>query len=123
MTGNLWPDDIADTAFVTPVSILKEQAAALGEKTGQLVVGEVLSSSSGDTFYHRFVISAPALGNYNFELFSLQHGISFYPMQAGWRGTGYSFSSEQQFIDWLKMVFRDQSTKNVIQSILAQLRG
>jgi hypothetical protein len=122
MPESLWPDDIGESSLVTPVSILKEQAADLGEKTKQLVVAEVVSSSQADRFAHRFLITAPALGNYKFELFQVTHGISFYPMQGVWRGAFHALSSEQQFLDFLRMVFRDQTTKNVIQSIIAQVK-
>lgn len=35
-TDDLWPSNIADSNLTTPVTILKEQAALLGEKTKQL---------------------------------------------------------------------------------------
>lgn len=123
MTDSLWPSDIATQNFVTPVSILKEQAAALGEMTRQLVIAEVRSSSSGATFNHRFTLSAPALGNYVIDLFQIQHGISFYPMRLDWKNSGYSLNSESELKNLLKQIFADSTTKNVVQSMLAQLNA
>ena len=42
---DLWPEDIAVSTIVPPVGILREQAALLGEKTGGLVDGQVVSIS------------------------------------------------------------------------------
>ena len=44
-TNDLWPANIADSNLTTPVTILKEQAALLGEKTRQLVKGEVVTQA------------------------------------------------------------------------------
>jgi hypothetical protein len=123
MAQNLWPSDIAESNLITPVTILKEQATALGDLTKQIVIAEVRSSSTGSSFTHRFVLTAPAIGNYNFELLQVQYGISFYPMQLSWRGSIYTISSEQQFIQTLKDIFVDATTRNVIQSMLAQSRS
>ena len=43
--NDLWAEDIGVTTVKTPVAILKEQASLLGNKTQNLVIGEVLSSS------------------------------------------------------------------------------
>src|ERR1035438_5382861 len=42
-TNDFWPANIADSNLTTPATILKEQAALLGEKTRQLVKGEVVT--------------------------------------------------------------------------------
>ena len=58
-TNDLWPANIADSNLVTPITILKEQAALLGEKTRQLVKGEVVTQATGNLFVHYFYIAAP----------------------------------------------------------------
>ena len=65
--------------MVTPVSILREQAALLGDKTKQLVTGEVQMSTTGNLFVHSFYVAAPTL-NYRYELFRVQHPAAFYPL-------------------------------------------
>ncbi len=42
---DLWPEQIAETDQVSPFSILKEQAALLGEKTQGFVEGEVTTAA------------------------------------------------------------------------------
>ena len=60
-TDDLWPANIADSNLITPITILKEQAALLGEKTRQLVKGEVVTQATGNLFVHYFYIDAPTL--------------------------------------------------------------
>lgn len=38
---DLWPADIGEPNIRTPVSILREQASLLGEKTNNIVEGQV----------------------------------------------------------------------------------
>ena len=38
---NLWPDDITVMGKKAPVTILREQASMLGEKTKNIVIGQV----------------------------------------------------------------------------------
>ena len=79
MTDDLWPANIADSKLTTPVTILKEQGELLGEKTKQLVKGEVSTHVLGPMFIHSFNIVAPTI-KYRYELFTASHAISFYPL-------------------------------------------
>ena len=84
---DLWPEDIVHSSLIAPVTVLKEQAALLGEKSRQTVKAEVTSQSQAASsadgtaapFVHRFNIVAPTL-NYRHELFYISHGVSFYPL-------------------------------------------
>src|SRR5215471_3473922 len=124
MPDNLWPDNIADSNLVTPVTILKEQAALLGEKTRQLVQGEVTSQSPSSVggmatpFVHRFEISAPTL-NYRYELFYITHGVNFYPLALNLAGKTTSISSEAELKENLKQIFASPRTLNAVHAILA----
>jgi hypothetical protein len=122
MTNDLWPDNIADSHLTTPVTVLKEQAALLGEKTRQLVKGEVVTQATGNLFVHYFYIVAPTL-SYKFELFTLSHGVNFYPLVMRYLNNTTSLRSESDFKDKLKEIFAAQHTVNVVHSILAQVRS
>ena len=122
MPDNLWPDNIADSNLTTPVTILKEQAALLGEKTRQLVKGEVVTQTTGNLFVHCFYIAATTL-NYRFELFSVSHGINFYPLVMKSLNDTIPLDSESDFKDKLKEIFAAPHTLNVVHSILAQVRS
>ncbi len=59
---SLWPDDIGQSDLVTPVSIMREQAVLLGQKTGNLVTAEVRTAAQGPQIVHNFYLESPALG-------------------------------------------------------------
>jgi hypothetical protein len=119
--NDLWPANIAESNMVTPVTILKEQAALLGDKTRQLVTGEVQTVASGTMFTHSFNITAPTL-NYKFELFQISHGINFYPLTVR-SGFVATINSEDELKKKLREIFASQHTMNVVHSILAQVRA
>jgi hypothetical protein len=122
MPDDLWPSNIADANLTTPVTILKQQAALLGEKTRQLVTGDVVTQTTGNLFVHSFYIAAPTLG-YKYELFQLHHGINFYPLTLKYLNTTSQLPSEAALKDKLKEVLASQHTLNVVHSILAQVRS
>ena len=121
-TNDFWPANIADSNLTTPVTILKEQAALLGEKTRQLVKGEVVTQATGTLLVHYFYIAAPTL-SYKFELFNFQHRVNFYPLVMRYRNNTASLNSESKFKEKLKEIFGAQRTLNVVHSILAQVRS
>jgi len=121
-TNDFWPANIADSNLVTPVTILKEQAALLGEKTRQLVKGEVVTQATGTLLVHYFYIAAPTL-SYRFELFNVQHHVNFYPLVLGYLNKSTTLGSEDEFKEKLKEIFTAQHTLNVVHSILAQVRS
>ncbi len=124
---DLWPEDIVHSSLIAPVTVLKEQAALLGEKSRQTVKAEVTSQSQAASsadgtaapFVHRFNIVAPTL-NYRHELFYISHGVSFYPLTLTYLNTAHAIKSESEFKAKLKEVFASPDTLNVVHSILAQ---
>ncbi len=122
MPEDLWPDNIAETNLVTPVSILKEQGALLGEKTRQLVKGEVDTQTIGSMLVHSFAISAPTL-SYRYELFTVSHGVNFYPLTIKYLKDTVQLKSEDDFRQKLKAILSSTHTVNVVHSILAQVRS
>jgi hypothetical protein len=124
MADDLWPSNIADSDLITPVTILKEQAALLGDKTKQLVTGEVVTQATGNLFVHYFYIAAPTL-SYKYELFSVSHGISFYPLSLRYPVATpvSSLKSEDEFKQKLKEILSSPHSLNVVHSILAQVRS
>jgi hypothetical protein len=120
-TNDLWPDDIGQTNIITPVSILREQAAALGGKTDNLVTAEVISSSDATNFTHTFQLLAPAL-SYKYQLFYVRHAITLYPVQGIYKGAVRTLSNESELIQWLGEVLASIETKTVIRALIAQSR-
>ena len=122
MADDLWPANLTESNLVTPVAILREQAALLGDKTKQLVTGEVQTQTTGNLFVHSFYVAAPTL-NYRYELFRVQHPAAFYPLVLTQGQTTTQLKSEEEFKNKLKEVFSSQLTLNVVHSILAQVRS
>jgi len=122
MPNDLWPSNIADANLVTPLAVLKEQAALLGAKTQQLVTGEVTTETSGNLFVHHFYLVAPTL-RYRYELFRVTHGLSFYPLNVLYLNDTHSMKSEAEFQDKLKEIFSATHTVTTVQSMLAQVRA
>lgn len=126
MTKSLWPDNISVIKEVSPVSILKEQAALLGEKTQNLVIAEVGTTTSirNRRFYDIFYLVAPALDNYSFELFRASRDIvNFYPIQISsdtLEMDNKEVTSEDELIKVLSDIFTHPKTIKIIQSMLVQ---
>ena len=133
---DLWPEDIGPISESNgPVFILREQASLLGKKTNNLVEAEVmqleLSIWEKREFNYAFLIVAPALGNYQYELFTISHDIDSYPvtiyvgedMQAEVTEPREKLvaKSESEFVEILKKIFSTKRTKKVIGTLLSMV--
>src|SRR5208282_1331360 len=79
---NLWPEDFGVPKQVPPVTILRTQAALLGQRTKNIVEAEVKTAvSAPDEFMHSFNLVAPALDFYTYRLFFVTHGLALYPVK------------------------------------------
>ncbi len=121
-TRDLWPDDIKVDEMVTPLSILKEQASLLGQKTQNLVEAEVQTKPLGADFSHSFFLVAPPLDNYRYKLFEIHHPIDMYPVKIVDENGGirYEPRSQDEFIAKLREVLTSEKTKSVIRALIAQ---
>lgn len=83
---NLWPEDINDFSTddePTPLNILKEQARILGEKTKNIIQGElrkvveisIISRKPKDTIVYNFNFRVPSLENYGYALFKTRFNM------------------------------------------------
>lgn len=125
---DLWPSDINVLPNIsTPVSLLREQATLLGEKTYGLVEAEVRSGGDKDEdkysqFIHTFYLVAPALDNYRHKLFTVTHKVELYPLTIRFSNQDFLANDSAQFTECLKKIFADEKTKSVIQAFIAQSR-
>lgn len=139
---DLWPENIVYDQIKAPVTILKEQASLLGKKTKNIVIArvEVLQAVSRRQFAYNFLLIAPALGNYRYQLFTMTHGIELYPVEfqldedmakelqilaanSNNQNPIIRAETEAQFLEILQMILRSEKTMHVIRSILAQSVG
>ncbi len=142
--SNLWPADIAGNVQRSPVVILREQASFLGNLTGNQVIGDVVKAENVDnTFRYNFYLRAPALGDYRYLLFVIQHDVGLYPLtliadEEIFREITHSapldpnlptppqinrlrVASEQDFIDYLIQIFASQKVRRIVGGILSQV--
>lgn len=130
---DLWPNSFPAIDTVTPVTILRKQAALLEKKTNGLVVAEVRSGidynsnvsvvSGGKEvpLLHSFYLIAPALENYRYQLFRLKQSIDLYPIEVKDSPSGdIVVNDEPQLNEALKTIFAHEKTQQVIQSLIAQ---
>lgn len=124
---NLWPEDIAVTDVVPPVAILKEQASLLGKRTQNLVEARVIQGGSHSParypFYYYFQLIAPALDNYRYNLFSISHGVQFYPVRIEFEDSDTEVQSEDEFMSELERIFSSDKTKGIISALIAQSKA
>ncbi len=142
---DLWPKDIMNgvTKIKAPVAILKEQGSLLGEKTDNIIIGEVRTVKTiaigreyeSGSFSYRFLIVSPILG-YSYSLFIITHKIDLYPVEVLnldeeiCRELGFEFDKrknplviakgESEFKDLLRIIFNSTKVKGMIAAILAQ---
>ena len=121
---NLWPVDIGRSDVIAPVSILREQASLLGEQTRNVLTARVVQGESfDDRFNYSFVLVAPALANYRYYLFSVSHGVIFYPLVIQFDDESIEVKDEEALLSSLERIFSAESTRKVINSLLAQSTG
>ena len=137
---DLWPDDIGAVEVIAPVTILKEQASLLGEKTRNVIRANVREARSAvpmpGFFIYAFYITAPSLDHYRYELFRIRHRIDLYPVEFVLQDDllalfprpeeGRDFieaSNEGEMIEFLTTIFGSEKTRTVIGSLLAQSEG
>lgn len=128
---DLWPEDlVAGGQQTTPLAVLRRQGLALGEKTHNLVYGEVQSRafSDGKRFEHTFVLVAPLLG-YRTPLLRVTHDVSLYPAQLAETDltkepSGSYWNANADDMDKFKAVLQEffarKPTLNVVRSLVSQ---
>jgi len=123
VTADLW-GEIVPEAVRTPLAVLREQAALLGPKTKNLIEATVTTSRDRfqDEFVHHFNLVVPTLDDYTYELFTVTHGITLYPVviPGGFSTLARPLRSEEEFIGWLRQELSSPKTKGIISNLLAQ---
>jgi hypothetical protein len=116
---DLW-GDIQPLAVRTPVSILRQQAALLGNKTQNMVEAKVRSVVEAGEFYHSFNLVVPSLDSYTYRLFAVHHGPELYPVTFS---RGEELRTEEEFVEWLRKRLSSDETRKIVGSLLAQASG
>jgi hypothetical protein len=114
--------DIAPGTRRTPVAILREQASLLGTKTKNLIEARVVTEASFGEIRHRFLLVAPGLDNYKYQLFRIEHDVNLYPVTVETEPP-VLLETEPDFTKWLQFTLSSDHTKRIVGNLLAQVAG
>ena len=120
---DLWPADALASDVLSPVAILRIQAARLGERTKGLLEAEVTTTSDGAQVSHEFRLIAPALNRYCYDLFSISHRQQLvYPatIESEAFDEPAIAHSQDEFISDIRTILSSSTTRAVIHSLIAR---
>lgn len=107
----------------SPIEVLRAQTDYWGEATGGLIVGEVERTvTAPDRVAYWFSFVVPALDDYRYRLFLVEHGLEFYPV---WISSGrddaqpVEVRDEEALFDELKTRFRAERTMRIVRQLRA----
>jgi hypothetical protein len=136
---DLWPEELASENLpVPPVTILKEQAIRLGEKTQNVVEAEVKNLAArlrppDHPFGYTFSLVGSAIA-YRYDLFLITHPVEMYPVKfvidaavedelREAFGAEIKAHSQKEFEEVLKAIFAAEKTRVIISAIVAQSKA
>lgn len=137
---DLWPDDIASVTVISPKTIVEEQGKILGQKTNNLIVGELTKNdylSRSYKLFYDFYLYCSSL-NYSYDLFKLSfdpaenYPVDIKPDSMILKESFVDFpktnndeviaKSEEELIEILRKIFSSSKTRKVIAGILSQVQ-
>lgn len=132
MSEDLWGDIPVEKEIMLPVTILKEQATILGEKTNKILEARVdtfsIPNQKGSVGYSLNII-APALSNYKYKVLSINHDAIFvYPVVVSYEASTGNWlkancNDEPVFIAKLKEILSSERVHKAITALISQSRA
>ena len=142
---DLWPYKFNHTGVLKPPSgILREQGRRLAAKTQNIitagieaaflprrVVKEKYGADEG-LFMYDFYLEASVLDYYRYNLLTIFHGISFYPLiintddvikeELTGNIANLTAGNQEEFLGLLERILNSNRTLTIIESVLAQAK-
>lgn len=125
---DLWPADFGITEEPSPVSILRQQAHLLGQRTQNFVVGEVESKAEKPNgFLHTLYLTASLL-DFRQALLHARHSVDYYPVQLaiydenGSHIANSTVSDAAQFMNELRKHLASERIVQLVRSLVGQCR-
>jgi hypothetical protein len=102
-----------------PRRILREEGSQIQAKTGGTIHFEVETRGKGANFTHDCYLTVPSIV-YRFPFLTVSHGKEPYPVTvvSDALAAPTSAASEPAFLDLLKRIFHDETTKNTVRQLL-----
>ncbi len=126
---DLWPSDLGLEALPrSPVTILRQQAAALSAKLDNRIQARIHSTPAGYgdrqiniKLRHRMVLVVPNLEDYELDLLNVSHGDNVYPVFAQLKDQhpAAEIGSEKELLEWLRVSFASETTRRALGSLLS----
>lgn len=122
-TENLWPETLEIDRPLSAGTILRQQAAALGQRTKNIVTAEVETRTDEEkptAFQHDFYLSAPIIGLRYILLRAWDYIDKPYPVKVNTELPGLSANvqNEEELRELLRRIFSHEKTIRMI----AQMR-
>jgi hypothetical protein len=119
---DLWPDQFGTLSLPPPILTMREQATIISNKTGGRIVAEVATARHGNNFEHVFLLVAPFLDDYRYQLFRVIHPVDLYPLElhADVMDQILQCKTSEEFETALRTIFASPQTIKVVRAILAQ---
>jgi len=131
MSEDLWGDISVEKEIKLPVTILKEQATILGEKTNKILEAKVTSVGVGnkETVGYSLNIIAPALSNYKYNVLTITHPAIFvYPVNVVYKrenggAVQAACKDEAAFNEKLKEILSSEIVHKAIVALISQSKA
>jgi hypothetical protein len=129
-TENLWGSIPTAEEVKPPVTILREQAAFLGELTNKILLADVSVKRDGTKLNFSLRIIAPALDSYTYVVLTAAHSLHIYPVTVtdrtnleGGKYPVHECENESQYKEALRSILTSERLHRVITSLLIQSKN
>ncbi|HEX8735770.1 MAG TPA: hypothetical protein VF721_10630 [Pyrinomonadaceae bacterium] len=128
---DLWGDIPIENGIKLPVTILKEQATILGEKTDKILEAKVnsVNVADKDIVGYELKIIAPALSNFSYGVLSVFHSLVLvYPLNMSHQNSTGKWTTskckdEAEFTAKLREILSSEVIHTVIVSLISQSKA
>jgi hypothetical protein len=120
---NLWGDlPVGDARMMTPMTVLKEQANLLDERTNGVLLCRVYVLAKSPNIELDMDVIAPALDSYRYTLLRVSHPVLLYPLEMTdlTREKQFLCANEQEFRRDLRQILSSPEVHKVISALLSQ---
>ena len=122
--SGIFDDIIEDNLIKQPVAILKEFAQELNKTTKGLLIARVIQEDYDFDNPHelgfQFLIVAPSLNNYSYEVLTISHDPGLYPLSiVAEEKNRIQILNQESFEEELKRIFSSPKIKRIINGLLA----
>lgn len=121
-----WPNDLIDDSIKPPISILRDVATELNQKTGGLLTASITDPDNQTrSLLYRFYVIAPALNDFSCEIFRMRSEMSLYPVTLGSDFLQNSreaiiCDNESELIGEIRRILSLPNVKKTISALVAQ---